>query len=205
MELPRFAELLTHQLNGIADLSPSQISALHSHFELLLSWNPRINLTSVRSPDEIVTRHYCESIFLGANLPDAPDGTTIIDLGAGAGFPGVPMAVLRPGWQVTLLESHQRKAVFLRESTRGWPKLSVISNRANAVSARYDWLVSRAVRVKDVLEVVPRLSQRVGLLMGEADLDELQKRHDIAWSGPLRLPWGERRICVFGSFVSRGT
>src|SRR5208337_5462263 len=176
MELPRFAELLSRQLNGIANLSAPQVSSLHSHFELLLKWNQRINLTSVRSPEEIITRHYCESIFFGAHLPDAPDGFRILDLGSGAGFPGVPMAVLRPGWRITLLESHQRKAVFLRESTRGLPNVSVVSQRIEAVSARFDWLVSRAVKLEDVLGAIPRVSSLVGLLMGEADRPELQQR-----------------------------
>src|SRR5579863_1274160 len=103
MELPRFAELLARQLEGIVDLSPAQISSLHIHFELLLKWNQRINLTSVQSSN-IITRHYSESIFFGLHLPEAPDGTSVVDLGTGAGFPGVPMAVLRPGWQVTLVE-----------------------------------------------------------------------------------------------------
>src|SRR5271165_1621206 len=148
MELPRFAELLLRQLDSIVSLSPAQISSLHSHFELLLKWNQRINLTSVRSSEEIITRHYCESIFFGVHLPDAPDGSRILDLGSGAGFPGVPMAVLRPGWGITLLESHQRKAVFLRESTRGWSNVSVAAQRIEAVSARFDWLVSRAVKLE---------------------------------------------------------
>src|SRR6266487_5994959 len=118
MELPLFAELLTQQLHGIAELTPSQVASLYSHFLLLSKWNVRMNLTSWAVPREIITRHYCESIFFAAKVPGAPDGTSIVDLGSGAGFPGVPMAILHPGWQVALVESHQRKSVFLKESTR---------------------------------------------------------------------------------------
>jgi len=204
MELPRFAELLSAQLGGIADLSASQISQLHSHFSLLLQWNQRINLTSVRSPEEIITRHYCESLYFGVRLPDAPDGTAIADLGSGAGFPGVPMAVLRPGWRLILVESHQRKAVFLRESTRALHNIRVLAERAESVHERFDWLVSRAVRPAEVLAQVPRLSSKIGLLIGEGELGELHTRRDVRWSGSIRAPWGEKRFCAFGE-VSRGT
>jgi 16S rRNA (guanine527-N7)-methyltransferase len=204
VELRHFAELLSRELAGIVDLSWEQVAFLHAHFELLLRWNQRLNLTSVRSPEEIITRHYCESIFFGLHLPAAPDGISVLDLGSGAGFPGVPMAVLRPEWQVTLVESHKRKGVFLRESTRGLHNVSVLSERVESVEDRYGWLVSRAVRLPDVLSQVPRLSGRVGLLMGEADLGELHESCDIEWSEPVRVPWGDRRICVYGG-VSRGT
>jgi 16S rRNA (guanine527-N7)-methyltransferase len=204
MELPRFAELLTGHLRGIVELSSLQISSLYLHFKLLLTWNQRLNLTSVRAPDEIITRHYCESIFFGSHLPDAPDGTSILDFGSGAGFPGVPMAVLRPEWQATLLESHQRKAVFLRESTRGLHNVRVEADRAEWAVGPFDWVVSRAVRLEEVLAQAPRLSSRVGLLIGESDVAELLGRRDIEWSEPIRVPWGERRLCIYGS-VPRGT
>jgi 16S rRNA (guanine527-N7)-methyltransferase len=204
MELPLFAELLSRHLETIVELSPSQISALHAHFELLWKWNQRMNLTSLRSPAEIITRHYSESIFFGLHLPAAAGGIAILDLGSGAGFPGVPMAVLRPEWHVTLVESHQRKAVFLRESTRGVHNISIVARRAESVEGRFDWLVARAVRLVDVLSQVPRLSSNVGLLIGEGDSAELRSRSAIEWSDPIRVPWGERRVCVYGS-VSRGT
>lgn len=200
MELPHFADLLGHQLEGIVKLSPSQVSSLHSHFELLLKWNQRINLTSVRSPEEIISRHYCESIFFGTHLPDAPYGTRIADLGSGPGFPGVPMAVLRPDWRLTLVESHQRKAVFLRESTRGWNNVSVLAKRAESIHEQFDWVVSRAVGIEAVLEQVPQLSPRVGLLTSEGDLNQNGNRPDILWNEPVPAPWGDRRVCVYGLF-----
>ena len=204
MELPRFAELLSRHLEGIARLSDSQVSQLYSHFALLVKWNQRINLTSVWPPDEIVIRHYCESIFFAEHVPVEPGAATILDVGSGAGFPGVPMAVLHPEWRVALVESHQRKSVFLRESSRGLHNISVLAQRAELIQGKFDWLVSRAVRPSDVLALVPQLSSRIGLLIGEADLLELGGDSGIDWSPPVRLPWGERRVCAFGS-VSRGT
>jgi len=198
MEFPRFAELLNSRLRGIVELSSEQISDLYSHFALLLAWNQRINLTSVSSAEEMITRHYCESLFFASRLPDAPNGADILDLGSGAGFPGVPMAVLRAGWRVTLLESHQRKAVFLRESTRRLHNVKVKTARAESVVGHFDWVVSRGVRADDVLHQIPRLSSRVALLIGESDVPELQGQRDIEWSEPIRVPWGERLRCMYG-------
>jgi 16S rRNA (guanine527-N7)-methyltransferase len=199
MPAPRwFAELLEKELRPWLALSEHQVGQLWEHYEILLRWNDRINLTSIAPGEEMVIRHYCESLFFGAHLPAASDVISILDLGSGAGFPGVPIAILRPAWKITLLESHQRKAVFLRESTRGLPNISVSARRAESVSVRFEWVVSRGVDPKEVLKNVPRLAPRVGLMLGEDDFSAIQSFPDIAWSQPVRLPWGDRRICVYG-------
>ena len=112
-----FADILRARLACIIDLSPAQVSALDAHYQLLLRWNRTLNLTRVESLEEAVERHYCESVFLASHLPAGP--LRVADIGSGAGFPGFPVAVARPDCQVTLIESHQRKAVFLREASRG--------------------------------------------------------------------------------------
>ncbi len=111
-----FADLLRERLRGIVELSPGQIAALEAHYELLVRWNKTVNLTTITSLEEAVERHYCESLFLGAHLPAG--NLRVVDVGSGAGFPGFPVAILRPECSVTLVESHQRKAVFLREASR---------------------------------------------------------------------------------------
>ena len=206
MDVPGwFADLLSEKLHAIIELSSDQIGKLYSHYEHLIKWNQKINLTSVRVPEEIVVRHYCESLFFSAHLPEALSGARILDLGSGAGFPGFPMAVLRPHWRITLLESHQRKAVFLKEASRGVDNIEVKAQRAESSLGSFCWIVSRAVRPEDVLTQVPRLGTRVGLLIGEADLPSLRKRVGISWQEPVRIPWGERRLCVFGRLVPRET
>ena len=85
------------------------------YLELILKWNARINLTAIRTPEEIVRRHFGESLFAGARLGACE---TLLDLGSGAGFPGVPIQLLRPDVQVTLAESNNKKAAFLREVIR---------------------------------------------------------------------------------------
>lgn len=198
-----FEQILLDRLNGFVPLTDAQVSALQAHYELLVRWNVRINLTAIRTMEEAVVRHYCESLFLGARL-DALSESTVFDLGSGAGFPGIPLAVLQPDCQVTLIESHKRKAVFLREATRGLSNVKIMDQRAEDVNGQCDWLVSRAVRPVEVLEQAKRLSRRVGLLIGEADLKECLAAGDIAWNDPVKLPWGEHTFVLTGD-VSRGT
>ncbi|MEO8736673.1 MAG: 16S rRNA (guanine(527)-N(7))-methyltransferase RsmG [Edaphobacter sp.] len=106
--------------------SPTILPRLSVYLDLLLKWNARTNLTAIREPEEIVRRHFGESLFAAQQL--ASDTPTLLDLGSGAGFPGVPIALLRPKICVTLAESQNKKATFLREvvrtlglSTEVWP------------------------------------------------------------------------------------
>jgi 16S rRNA (guanine(527)-N(7))-methyltransferase RsmG len=205
MAAPRwFAELIQKELQPWLTLSESQVHRLWEHYGILLRWNDRINLTSIPPGEEMVIRHYCESVFFGAHMPGTSEAPSILDLGSGAGFPGAPIAILRPAWKITLLESHQRKAVFLRESTRGLPNVSVLARRAESVPGRFDWVVSRGVDPREVLKNVPRLAPSIGLMLGEDDFSAIQSFPDIAWSKLVQLPWGDRRLCVYGE-VSRGT
>jgi len=89
---------------------------LSLYLELLLKWNARTNLTAIREPEEIVRRHFGESLFAGLHL--APGANTVLDFGSGAGFPGLPIAILLPEITVTLAESQNKKATFLREVAR---------------------------------------------------------------------------------------
>ena len=200
---PWFAELLEKELRLWLSLSKDQVRHLWQHYEILVRWNERMNLTSIPAGEEMVIRHYCESLFFGAHLPVTSPAPSIVDLGSGAGFPGVPMAILEPFWRLTLLESNQRKAVFLRESTRGLSNISVLARRAESTSPGFEWLVARGVDPKEVLSNVPRLARQVGLMLGENDFSGVRTISGIAWSKVVRLPWGDRRLCVYG--VSRGT
>jgi len=191
-----FAEILKRELAGRVSLSDDQIFRLHEHYTLLDRWNEKMNLTSVEPGAETVIRHYCESLFFAAHLEN--NSSSIADVGSGAGFPGVPIAILNPELRVSLVESNQRKAVFLREATRLLPNVSVIAQRVEEVSAVFDTLVARAVNSKGVVTLIPRLASKIGLMLGETHFLQLQSVKHIAWSEPIRLPWGDRRICVFG-------
>jgi 16S rRNA (guanine527-N7)-methyltransferase len=187
-----FRELLDQEL------SPSQIEQLHNHYELLLRWNQRMNLTTVEPGTDMVVRHYCESLFFASNIPAGRADISVLDAGSGAGFPGIPLAVLKPQWRVTLVESNQRKAVFLREASRHLSNITVLARRLVDVTSHDDWLVARAVDPREVLANIPRLAPNVGLMLGEADFSAIRSEFPIAWAEPIRLPWGDRRICAFG-------
>ena len=194
-----FFQLLDRELNRWIRLSEAQMEQLYQHYELLLRWNQRMNLTTVKPGAETVIRHYCESLFFAAHIP-APEGNiTSLDLGSGAGFPGIPMAILKTRWRVVLVESSRRKAVFLRESSRTLKNVSVLSERMEDVSEHGDWVLARAVDPEEVLLAIPHLAPNVGLMLGEDDFSSIRRQSRIAWAQPVRLPWGDRKICVYGS------
>jgi 16S rRNA (guanine527-N7)-methyltransferase len=157
-----------------------------------------MNLTTVGAGPETVIRHYCESLFFGAHLPAVDDSLSVLDLGSGAGFPGVPIAILKPSWQIILVEASQRKAVFLRESTRHLSNVRILAQRLESLVESADWVVARAVDPSEVLSNMPRLAPNVGLMLTERDFSLIHTKSQIAWEDPVRLPWGDRKICVFG-------
>ena len=136
MDTARIAALLRSFLSQ--PLAPMQLEQISTYINLLLRWNARINLTAVRHPEEIVTRHFGESLFAArylfpGNLPVATGAssvkaqrtegnnrvnTRVADLGSGAGFPGLPMKLWAPQISLTLIESNHKKAAFLHEVTR---------------------------------------------------------------------------------------
>src|ERR1700692_4023501 len=111
-----FKSLLSLEFFPYGALTPQQLTLLEQHYRLLLRWNQKINLTRITNLQDAVRYHYCESLYLAARLPAG--ALRIIDIGSGAGFPGIPVAIYRPDCSVDLVESHQRKAVFLREAAR---------------------------------------------------------------------------------------
>lgn len=182
--MDRFREILAAEFSPYKLLSRSQLDELERHFELLLIWNQKINLTRIESIRDMVRLHYCESLFLGLKLPSGP--LSIGDVGSGAGFPGIPLAILRPECTVDLIESDQRKAAFLREASRRLANVIVTASRADHVSRCYDYIVSRAVRREDLFKL--NLAPRMALLT-------------VGGHGE-SIPWGDRR-CI--EFVSRET
>jgi 16S rRNA (guanine(527)-N(7))-methyltransferase RsmG len=161
-----FRDLLLRRVSSFCQLTANQLDLLEQHYELMLRWNKTINLTRIVDEGEAVDRHYAESLFLGSNLPIG--SLRIADLGSGAGFPGIPIAILRPECAVTLIESHQRKAVFLKEASRGLKNICVTSKRAEDVQASFDWVVSRAVAWDMLQKVGFRLAPQLALLGTES-------------------------------------
>lgn len=182
----------------MAALSLEQVGRLESHWNVLCRWNAKMNLTAVRSLQEAVRVHYCESLLAVRLLGELAEGTRLVDLGSGAGFPGVPLAALYSRCDVTLVDSNQRKAAFLRESTREFGNVRVIAARIEDLEGRWDWIVSRAVRAEDVLSVMPRLGSAVVLFPSAQDLPGLLARSDFHWSEAISSPWSAGHRIVAG-------
>jgi 16S rRNA (guanine(527)-N(7))-methyltransferase RsmG len=180
-----FRELLVSEFAPYGSLTVAQIDALEAHYKLLTQWNARLNLTRIESVEDAVRLHYCESLFVGTKLPTGP--LRIVDVGSGAGFPGIPIAILRPECSITLVESHQRKGVFLREVVRNLGNVKVVTERAENLKAAYDWLVSRAVSPDDVLKL--KLANNLALLVGDDEVPGFD-RHEP-------MPWGTGRFLAF--------
>ena len=146
METARIAALLAPYL-GSEGLTPAQLGQLSKYIDLLLKWNARMNLTSVREPEQIVTRHFGESLFTARHLfPLADSVATLGDVGSGAGFPGLPIAIARPQVRATLIEAHGKKSVFLKEVVRGLglANVTVVATRAEKCVERFDVVTFRA-------------------------------------------------------------
>lgn len=128
-------------------LDPGLQAPLLVYLAELEKWNAVYNLTSVRNPIDMVTRHLLDSL----SVLQAMDGLPIarlLDVGSGAGLPGIPLALARPGWRVALLDSNGKKARFLRHAVRtlGLPNAEVFESRVEALQgeAPYDAIISRA-------------------------------------------------------------
>src|SRR5215468_1058001 len=142
----RIQELLIPFLASDA-LDSSQIKSLQTYLDLLLKWNSKINLTSLRDPEAIVLRHFGESLFAARHLFPGPIASSVIDVGSGAGFPGIPIKIWNESTELTMVESNGKKATFLREAARALNlrQVAVESRRAEGLAARADVVILRAV------------------------------------------------------------
>jgi 16S rRNA (guanine527-N7)-methyltransferase len=134
-------------LRPFAELDQTVLEQTSIYIDLLIKWNARVNLTAVREPAEIVQRHFGESFFAAAHLLGSEAKESVIDLGSGAGFPGLPIAMLRPLAHVTLIESNGKKAAFLNEVIRTLKlgNTTVFKERAETYPGTADLVTMRAV------------------------------------------------------------
>src|SRR5215467_3465549 len=102
-------------LQPYISLDEHRLRLTSTYVDLLLKWNARVNLTAVRTPEEIVRRHFGESFFAARTLLSEVAVRRVIDLGSGAGFSGLPLAMLVPEVRVTLIEVWKKKGMFLKE------------------------------------------------------------------------------------------
>ncbi len=188
-------------------LSDEKLSTLLTYLDLLLKWNAKINLTAVRDAEGVVTRHFGESLFASQHLlPDPNNSETAIDIGSGAGLPGIPLKIWAPALTVKLIEGNQKKATFLREVVRTLhlTDIEILADRAENVSAAAGLVTFRAVeRFERVLEMAKGLVSRkgrIGMLIGEGQAQTAESAlPDFRWQKPLPIPHSRNRVLLIGS------
>lgn len=189
--------------SGLKPLEPETSGRFAVYCALLLRWNARMNLTAVRDEDGILSRHFVESIACAQALPAGI--STLLDLGTGAGFPGIPIALCRPEIAVTLAESRGKKAAFLQEAVRTLGISAMVhSGRAETLSTGFDCVALRAVdRMQEAVQVAVGLVSQGGwlaVLTTEGELAGVKASASgvISWADPLPLPGSESRILALG-------
>lgn len=215
MDSKRISELLSPFRIPLDETILSRIS---TYIDLLVRWNSRINLTAIRSEEEIVTRHFGESLFAaqalfpsGLGLDSNPAGQgeapRLFDVGSGPGFPGLPIKLWNPALRVTLIESNQKKAAFLREVIRALTliDINVFSGRAETCTpAGADVVTLRAVeRFAQSLPVAAALVKpagRLALLIGSPQVDQAHRfLASFKWQSPLLVPNSQARVLLIGT------
>jgi 16S rRNA (guanine527-N7)-methyltransferase len=197
--MSEFGVLLRKVVSGFMSLSDDQVALMEAHYDLLQHWNRRLNLTAIRGLAQAVFRHYAESLFLASLVRQFGASCSAVDIGSGAGFPGLPLAIVLPEWRVTLVECHQRKAVFLRESSRNLSNVAVMAERFEAITGTFDVAVSRAVAWRDFSGLVSKRTQHIALLVGRTDIESIRNTDRFTWNQPLSPPWDENTVVVLGS------
>jgi 16S rRNA (guanine527-N7)-methyltransferase len=189
-----------------AQLDEQRLRLTSTYIDLLLKWNARTNLTAVRGAEEIVTRHFGESFFAAEALRAQAPVRRGIDLGSGAGFPGIPIALLMPESEFVLIESNQKKATFLKEVIFALrlKNASVFAGRGEDYPDRADLVTMRAVeRFEQALPAALRLLEaggRIGLMIGLSHVDRAKELNpEMEWNAHVPIPGGHSRVLLVGT------
>jgi 16S rRNA (guanine527-N7)-methyltransferase len=206
---PSQAELRTGLDAGLAALAldPALATPLLTYLALLDRWNRTYNLTAIRDPREMVGKHLLDSLAMHPHVA----GGSLADLGTGAGLPGIPLALAKPGLQVTLVESNGKKARFLREAVRtlGLANARVAESRAEALDepGAYDAITARALATLPlIIELGGHLLKPGGRLLAmkaavpDDEIAALPPGWRVETVHPLTVPGlaAERHLVVVG-------
>jgi len=187
-------------------LKPDIADKIGVYISLLLKWNRTISLTTVTDPIKILRFHFGESIFAASIVILVQ--SRLADVGTGAGFPGIPLAMVVPGLGVTLIESSAKKCAFLSEVVRELQLTNVTVFRGRmedfpSESGYFDFVAARALGHHDKLLAWANRNLaargRVILWLGENDSREVSANPNWSWDSPKLIPGSERRNIVVGS------
>jgi 16S rRNA (guanine527-N7)-methyltransferase len=179
---------------------------IRSYVAILLHWNRSISLTTVTDPGEILKFHFGESIFASSEVNH--EKSRLADVGSGAGFPGLPLAIVAPRLDVTLIESNAKKCAFLSEVTRELQLDTVTVYRGRmedypSQSGPPNFVTARAVGHHARLLAWTRSHAapggRILLWLGESDSREISLDTDWHWESTKKIPGSERRFLLVGT------
>jgi 16S rRNA (guanine527-N7)-methyltransferase len=190
-------------------LDPATEEKFAAYLALLQKWNARTNLTAIRDEESILSRHFVESILCARALPASL--ITLLDFGTGAGFPGIPIALIKKNLSVTLAESQHKKAAFLREATRTLGlNTKVHSGRAESLADKFDCVALRAV--DNMAQAIPAAIQLLApagwlaIMTTRQDFPAIQtlagQSARFDWQPPTPLPEGTDRILLLGRQIT---
>jgi 16S rRNA (guanine527-N7)-methyltransferase len=235
MHPARIPELLHPFLHEANEQRPTANDALYKHIstyiDILQHWNARINLTAIRNEEEIVTRHFGESLFAASHLfprpssaysassavkdfdVDVPEARSpkaearLADVGSGPGFPGIPIKLWAPNISLTLIESNQKKATFLREVARALTltDINIQNTRAETLPpSTFDVVTLRAVEhLPDILPLAANLlvpQGRLALLIAHRQVEATRSTlPTFTWDPPSPIPQSESRVLLVGT------
>jgi 16S rRNA (guanine527-N7)-methyltransferase len=204
-------ETIRHALGEFqVNVNGQQIQLIQQYMRILQHWNEKLNLTAIRDPLEILYRHFCESMFAVDSVP--VQFGRLADIGTGAGFPGIPLKIMRPEIELFLVESNIKKGTFLAEVVRDLELTNarVLISRYEELSeelAPLDFVCSRALgEFGPFLEWASQeqLSARRTLLwIGGRDIDEARKSPYWEWQDPIPVPQSLQRHLLLGTKKSQ--
>src|SRR5208282_6580307 len=187
-------------------ISPHLCASIREYISILLRWNRAISLTTVTKPAEILKFHFGESLFAGFAVPIISG--RLADVGSGAGFPGLPLAMANPSLSVNLIESNLKKATFLSEVIRKLQLtgVNVIKARMEDLPASavgYDFVTARALgHHKELLSWASGSLANDGKLVlwiGEDEANAISRDRDWTWRKPIHIPGSARRFLLVGT------
>lgn len=188
------------------NVEEKQVLLIQKYMAMLQRWNEKLNLTAIRDPLEILYRHFCESMFAAVAVPITAG--RLADVGSGAGFPGIPLKILRPEIELFLVESNIKKGTFLAEVLR-----ELELQDARVLISRYEELFEELAPLDYVCcralgefegflgwAACERLeAKRVLLWIGGRDLNEILKSPNWEWGEAIPVPKSLQRYVLVGA------